>query len=133
MTSLGRREDLFDLRKEGVIACQPLALHKYALAQSLRKMLASCKDPDREDFTNQFCLESSLGSQRENQAKELSNFYVKYSFYRTTPSARNLQFCSVGYLFTTMHLNILALFFKYNSKYEHFHQVRALASPFVLP
>ena len=30
MTSLGRKEDFFDLRKEGVMACQPPALHKHA-------------------------------------------------------------------------------------------------------
>ena len=80
MTSLGRKEDLFYPKKEGVVTYHPLALHKYALAQSLPIALASCKAPDREDFTGQFCLESSLGSQREKQAKELSIFCVKYSF-----------------------------------------------------
>ena len=30
MTSLGRKEDFFDLWQEGVLTCQPPALHKHA-------------------------------------------------------------------------------------------------------
>ena len=46
MTSLRRREDLFDLKNEGVVTYQPLGLHKYELAQSLPEVLASCKALD---------------------------------------------------------------------------------------
>ena len=47
ITSLGRREDPFDLKKEGVVTSKVLALHKLALAQSLLAVVASCKAPHR--------------------------------------------------------------------------------------
>ena len=81
-------------------------------------VVASCKAPDWEDFTSSFCLVSSLGSWREKLAKEVleyQNFGWKFLF--TTPSTGNSQFCRVRYLFMIVHLNILVVFFKYNSKY----------------
>lgn len=129
MTSLGRKEGLFDLKREGVVTHNALALQKCALAQSVLAALASCKDPDREDLTNKLCLEGSFGSQRETRASGVSNpLRKKIPFARTTPSTHNPQFCRA----VSMYLNILAILQIQQQIHKHPHQARVPTPPIFL-
>lgn len=56
MTSLGRKEDLFDLKKDkgGVVTYQPLVLHRDEPPPSFVAVLTGCEALDRRGFANQF-------------------------------------------------------------------------------
>ena len=61
MTSLTRKEDLLDLKNEGMVTYQLLGLCKYVLAQSWLTVFTSSKALAGRDFTHQFCHRGPQG------------------------------------------------------------------------